>query len=169
MYWLSRPPYLRWAAACLLIVFALYRDLAPESTVPHPFAVDLISAGAEVTSADVVFRDVPEGLLDPVSLPFVAARAITEGSPVLVSDAEAGTRAPHGWWSVELPVPAGTKAGDEVLLVADDDDPIPGLVVAAPTADGFSEPVALIAVPGEAAPAIALAASENRVTVLLGP
>lgn len=169
MYWLSRPPYLRWAAACLLIVFALYRDLAPESTVPHPFAVDLISAGAEVTGGDVAFRDVPAGLLDPVSLPFVTGRVITEGSPVLASDAEAGTRAPQGWWSIELPVPAGTKAGAEVLLVADDGDPILGLVVSAPTADGFAEPVALVAVPGEAAPAIALAASENRVTVLLGP
>ncbi len=168
MFWLARPPYLRWAAACVLVVTAFVLDLAPPATVAHPFAVADLPAGAEVTEGDVIFRQVPAGLLDPVTLPFVTGRPVAEGEPVLASDRAAGPPVPEGWWSIELPVPAGTRAGTEVRLVTGGGEPVPGIVVAAPVADGFSEPMALVAVPGDAADSVAAAAADRRVTVLLG-
>lgn len=168
MFWLARPPYVRWAAALALVVTAFALDLAPPATVPHPFAAVDLPAGAEVTEEDVSFREVPAGLLDPVTLPFVTGRPVAAGAPLLASDRAEGPPVPEGWWSIELPVPAGTGAGTEVRLVTGADDPVPGIVVAVPAADGFAEPVALVAVPGDAAVAVAEAAADRRVTVLVG-
>lgn len=164
---MSRPPYLRWATAGLVIVLALYTELAPDPTVPHPFAAVAIPAGSEVTDAEVTWRDVPSGLLPPVSLPLVTGRPLAVDEPVLPSAAAAGPAVPEGWWAIELPVPTGTALGVEVRIVVGD-LVVPGIVVGAPENDGFSEALALVAVPGEEAAAVAAAASESRAVVMVG-
>src|SRR3990172_6525095 len=44
VYWLQPPPYLRWAAATLLVVGALVWDLRGSASAAYPFAAPPIAA-----------------------------------------------------------------------------------------------------------------------------
>ncbi len=169
MLWLSRPPYLRWVGAGVVVVLALYGRLAPTATELRPFADRAIAVGEQVTASDVEFRPVPVGLLPDVRLPLVADRPVEAGEPVL--PARTAITPPENWWVMELGVPSGAVPGAAARLVAAGPVTavVPGMVVGLTgTADAFSGGLrALVAVPAEAIETVASAAAEQRLTVLL--
>ncbi len=63
VYWLPRPPYLRWAAAALLVLGALAWDLRSPAVELRPFASRPVRAGEALDASAVAWREVPAGLL----------------------------------------------------------------------------------------------------------
>lgn len=166
MFWLARPPYLRWALAALVVLAGLIVELRPATTVPHPFTTTAVQMGDTIDETSVVWRDVPIGLLPPVSLPAVAPRALDAGEPVPAGTAVSGSGVPPGWWALELPVPAGAAPGMDVRVVTDG-VVTDGAVVRLATGD-FGGTTALVAIPEAASTDVASAARDGSVTVLLG-
>ncbi len=168
VFWLSRPPYVRWALAAVIVVIGLVTEFTPEPTTRHPFAAIELAVGEAIDDTVVIWRDVPPGLLDPVGLPTVASRPLQAGDPVLLGDASAANNSgiPEGWWGVEVDLPAGARSGMSVKLVTAA-AAVDGLVI--PVTDGdFGERTGLVAVPGDAAENVAAAALDTTVMVLLG-
>ncbi len=56
MYWLQRPPYLRWAAAVILVAGAAAWDISGDPLSLHPYLLADVAAGAAITDADVEWR-----------------------------------------------------------------------------------------------------------------
>ena len=172
MFWLTRPPYLRWAAAVTLFVAALVWDLRGRTGEPYPFAARPIAAGAVVTESDVEWRTLPGGALvmPDLSAP-IAARPIDAGEPLLPSaiDAEAGV--PDGWWAVPVALPMAAAVGARVRLITTDTAvQSDGVVVATGSTDLLSiSDAGLVAVPPEHATVIATAAVEGTMIVLVEP
>ena len=172
MFWLTRPPYLRWAAAAAVVLAALLWDLRDESETPYPFAASEIAAGSSITESMVEWRNLPNGVmaLPDLSAP-VAARDLTAGEPIVPSAVSGATIVPDGWWSVPVPLSPGAVPGSQVRLI----DTVSGLetdgfVVAAGTDDLLSiDTSGLVAVPPDAAAGIAIAADQGTLVVLLAP
>lgn len=172
MYWLTAPPYLRWAGAALLLLAAFVVELRPAETALHPFAATAIEAGTVVTADLVEFRLVPAGLLPRVELPLRTTRRLAAGEPLLAGAEDPAAAAPPGWWAVELSLPAGVAPGAPVqVVVVPDREGLPprtveGIVeAAARPEDGIGR----VALPGEEAAAVAAAAAEGRAMVLVRP
>lgn len=51
MYWLRRPPYLRWFGAALILLIGLLMDLRGPELETYPFAAEPIPAGSAVDGA----------------------------------------------------------------------------------------------------------------------
>lgn len=168
MFWLSRPPYLRWALAALILVTGVFIEIRPTQTVPHPFAVDTVGVGDVVDETQVIWRDVPTGLLAPVHLPITASRQIVAGEPVLAGGGttSADTGIPEGWWAIELDVPTGAEPGMRVRLVTPSRG-VEGLIIDVRDGD-FGERSGLVAVPDGSADAVAAAVLDGTVAVLVG-
>ena len=172
MFWLTRPPYLRWAAAALLLVAALAWDLRGRSGMSYPFAANSIEAGAAIGEADVEWRTVPSGVMEmpDLSVP-IASRAIAAGEPILPSALDAGAGIPEGWWSVPVALQAAAVPGSRVRLIAIDTRvETDGIVVAGGSTDLLSmSDAGLVAVPPEHAASVAAAAVEGSLIVLVEP
>jgi hypothetical protein len=172
VFWLTRPPYLRWAAAALLLIAALAWDLRGRSGVPYPFAAQPIAAGAVIEEDDVEWRKMPAGVLamPDLSAP-IATRAIPAGEPILPSAVDADAGIPDGWWAVPVAIPAAAGVGSRVRLIATDSRvESEGIVVAAGSTDLLSIwDAGLVAVPPEHATAIAAAAAAGTLIVLVEP
>ena len=172
MFWLTRPPYLRWAAAIAVVVCAFLWDLRGSSDILYPFASSAIAAGTPITETDVDWRRVPEGTmtLPDLSSP-VAARDVPAGEPIVPSAVSGATTIPEGWWSVPVPLPATAVPGTPVHLIdATSGFETDGIVVAAGGNDLMSFEVSgLAAVPPDAATLIAIAAREGTLVTLLEP
>lgn len=180
MYWFRRPPYLRWAAAALLIVTAVWMDLRPQPTSLQPYAIVDLDPGTGLDDSMIEWRSVPSGLLPPLNDPQgVVLRRVAAGEPLVPS--ALSTRqipAPDGWWTMEVQLPAGAVPGQEVQLIllptGSDTSPqsVPGLVIAPAPAD--PDPLAiepepgLVAVPGDLAAITAAAVAEGSVSTILG-
>jgi hypothetical protein len=172
--WLSRPPYLRWAAAGILVLVAAIIELGPTATVSHPYTKRPMEAGAIITSSDVTWRDIPVGLLPSVDPTGSLLVALPAGAPVLPGMLGSGPAVPPGWWALPLPLSATVHPGVELRVVLvptlEGQAPVsvPGILVDVGEADAFGDPKALVAVPEEMAAATAAAASTDRVIVLVG-
>lgn len=166
MFWLSRPPYFRWAVASFVLVVGLFVELHGEPTVPHPFAIEPILVGETIDEAKVRWEQVPAGLLAPAMLPSVATRTIQAGEPVPPGGGTADTGVPHGWWAVEVSLPAGTRPGMAVRLVTPDAT-TEGVVVSIHEGD-FGERAGLVAVPPSTADVVAVAALDATLMVMVG-
>jgi len=169
---LTRPPYLRWAAAAAIVLGALVWDLRDNAVEPYPFAAGPIAAGALITNTDVEWRSLPEGaiampdLSDPV-----ASRDLVAGEPIVPSAVARTSIIPDGWWSVPVSLPAATPPGTRALLVGT--GPVfetDGIVISSPAEDllSYSE-TGMVAVPADAATAVAIAARDGALIVLLDP
>lgn len=166
MFWLSRPPYARWAIAGLVLVVGAILEFRPAPTVPHPFAVQPIAVGETIDVDRVRWEEVPAGLLAPVSLPMVAPRPIGANEPIPPGDGTQQAGIPVGWWAIEVALPVGARPGMSARLVtpqwATD-----GLIV--DTHDGdFGERSGLVAVPEADADAVANAVLDASLMVLVG-
>lgn len=173
MYWLQRPPYLRWAAAALLVAGAVAWDLRGTATSPHPFLTATVAAGSPIPADAVEWRSVPAGLLDPPELDGrVAALDLDAGDPITTSVLTDPATAPEGWWAVPITLGRHARPGDEVMLVTIDPPlTIPGVVLEAEAGDTYSLDFrpAVVAVPGESAPLVAAAAGEGRIVAVVRP
>lgn len=168
--WLVRPPYLRYAAAAVLILGALWLDVRPKPMVDHPYAAADLAAGAPIGPDEVEYRSTPAGVLPPVDPSGTAATDIPAGTPLVPGLLTVAPAIPAGWFALEIPVPDLASPGNVVRIVIDADTWTDGVVIAlAGDADFLSQGrSALVAVPGDAAGPVADAAARSTVTVLLG-
>jgi hypothetical protein len=172
----TRPPYLRWTAASIVIAVAIWVDLRPPTTVDQPFAVTDLSPGAVVDSGDVEIRSIPRGIFAPVSLPVTIGRPVAQGEPITVWALAGESNIPPGHRVLELPVPPGAGPGSaiDIVLLPENPDGAPavvsGKVVGSSSVSAAGSLSAPCAFPADRAPEVAVAAAEGRVTVLLkGP
>lgn len=173
MYWLQRPPYLRWAAAGTLILAAPFWDLRGRPARAHPFLTAPVAAGAPITGDVVEWREIPAGMLEVPDLEnAVAAVDLDRGDPLTGAVLALAVVAPDGWWAVPVAVGRHAAPGDEVMLVTIDPSlTIPGIVLEAESGDVYSLDFrpAIVAVPGESAPLVAAAAGEGRLVTVVRP
>lgn len=173
VFWMRRPPYLRWLAAAAVLVVALAFELSDRRSTPHPFAVRDIAAGATITNGDIEWRPVPAHLLPLPDLTNpVAAHDVSRGEPLRPSDVASSSLVPPGWWSLPLVLPQSAVPGVAVRIVVLDEPmaAVEGIVVAAGESNAFSiADAGLVAVPESHADAIAAAAAADRVMILLRP
>jgi flagella basal body P-ring formation protein FlgA len=169
MIWLQTPPWGRRLLAAAIVSLALWIELRPEPTVEHPFATETITRGTEIGSANTEMRQVSAGLLQPVRWGAVAIRDVGAGDPVLHTDV-GSEEIPVDWWAVSLEVPQTARSGDLVRVVNLDTGQVAdGIVVAGPDSDPLGGGLGSVALPGEAAAAIAIASMDGRVAVMVSP
>ena len=172
VFWLTRPPYLRWAAVVLVVAAAFVWDLRGRSGVPHPFAARAVAAGEALDETAIVWRTIPRGLMvAPELAEAVAGRAIESGEPIIAGALGRGPIIPAGWWSVPIAMPADAVPGTPVRLVITEPPlEVDGIVVASGETEllGMSD-AGLVAVPEEATRPIAAAALAGTLLVLLRP
>jgi len=173
VYWLQRPPYLRWAAAALLVVGAAAWDLNEGPTSLHPYLITDVAAGDAVTDADVAWREVPAGMVQAPDLTRpVAAVDLQAGDPLLDAVLSGPVTVPDGWWAIPVAVGANAGPGDEVLLVVTDPPTtVSGIVVTAQRGDPYSLDFrpASVAVPAEAAALVAAASARGVLVAAVRP
>lgn len=173
MYWLQRPPYLRWAAAVLLLAGAALWDLRGDPTVLHPYLARDVAAGAPIAAADLEWREIPAGVAaaPDLSAP-VAAVDLRAGEPLVAAVLQGPVVVPDGWWGVPVQVGAAARAGDHVLLVVTDPmTAVAGIVVTPQRGDPYSLDFrpASVAVPAEAAPLVAAASARGMLVAAVRP
>ncbi|MGI9585555.1 MAG: SAF domain-containing protein [Acidimicrobiia bacterium] len=168
---LSRPPYLRWAAAAFIVIAALLWDLNARATEPFPFAATTIESGQAITQDQIVWEDVPRGSLEHPNLVGASALVgIIAGDPLTPSLVGAGAPIPDGWWSVPVRLPQGVASGTRVRLVFPDGSLTDGVVVTPASQDDFgSERAGVVSVPGAAANEVAIAAASDALVVMISP
>ncbi len=173
MYWLPRPPYLRWAAAALLVLGAFAWDLRSPAVELRPFASRPVRAGEALDASAVAWREVPAGLFaasDPAGA--TAAVDLTAGDPLVAAVLGHGAAVPEGWWELTLAVGAHAAAGDEVMLVIlDPPVTVSGLVVSPQQGDAYSLDYrpAVVAVPAGDAALVAAAAAAGTLVAAVAP
>jgi hypothetical protein len=165
MYWLRRPPYLRWLAAGLVVCVGLYLDTRSAPSVAYPFAAAPISIGESVT--EIEWREVPPDLLPAwdTGVSGVAASSIPAGTP-LVPSLLTETAIPAGWWSISLPVSRPVAPGTPIR-VAFENEIAEGLVVGAVSDNGY-EVTAPVAFPPAQADLVARIAPNSALVVMIG-
>ncbi len=172
MFWLTRPPYLRWAAAVAIVVAALAWDMRGSTEMLYPFASSSIAAGSTITDAQVEWRSLPAGVMTMPDLSDpIAARNLAEGEPIVPSAISNEAAIPEGWWAVPVGLPASAVAGTRVLLVATASGlETEGIVVTAGSDDLLSyEASGMVAVPQGVATTVALESHEGSLVVLVDP
>ena len=172
MYWLQRPPYVRRAVAVLIVATALLWDLRSAPVESRPFATRAIEQGEPVADA-VEWREVAAGLWPRPDLAgSVAAIPLEAGDPITTSVLTGPVFPPDDWWSLPITIGVHAEAGDTVmLLITEPPVTVPGLVVSPQNGDPYSldfEP-AVVAVPGESAALVAVAAQQDRLAAAVKP
>lgn len=172
MFWLARPPYLRWVAIGAMIAVAVAVDLGDRRLERAPFAARDIARGDAVRETSIRWRDVPVGLMSTdVPNDAVAVRDIAEGEPITAGAVTGHRPPPDGWWTLELEVPDAATGGRRARVVVS--DPLlaaDAIVVSVSSGGRFgSGATGLVAVPPDVADQIARAATQGRVAVLLAP
>jgi hypothetical protein len=173
VYWLPRPPYLRWAAAALLVLGAFAWDQRSPATELRPFAARALTAGEAIEASAVAWRQVPAGLLPSPDLSSATAAVdLAAGDPLVAGVLRRGAAIPEGWWEIPVAIGAHADAGDEVMLVIlDPPASITGLVVTPQQGDAYSLDYrpAVVAVPGEEAARVATAAAAGTLVAAVAP
>ncbi len=168
MYWLRRPPYLRWIVAALLVVAGFALETRGAATERYPFAAVTVAPGTSVESL-VEWRDVPAGLLPRWDGPIVgvAAVGIAAGDPVLPS-ATASFSVPADWWSVAVPLPQPAAPGTPIRLMLDEMGGfVEGVLLDGGIDDGF-QTIGMVAFPPSDAPQVATAVTDSALVVMVG-
>jgi hypothetical protein len=176
VYWLQRPPILRYVAAGVVLLFAAWVEVRPDRSVDHPFAATEIPAGALIDESLIDWRPIPVGALPPIVVQGVATIAIPAGTPLIAPLLGSQERdAPDGWWTMELEFSPDLQRGAALQLVVIPGPgevpiaPIPAVVVVPAGATSFSgASPGLVAVPPQDAAAAAIAAAAGKIAVLAG-
>lgn len=172
MYWLARPSYWRWAGAILLVGASLYFELRPTPSVQHPFAGTDLTAGSDISQAEIDWRSVPIGVLSETILEGFLLVNVESGQPLVPAMLGTGPLIPTGWWGVSVPVPEGSLPGSEVRLVVDIRGAprvVPGLLIRTFETATIEGSTALVAIPESEAGAVAAALADSALSVLVGP
>jgi hypothetical protein len=171
VFWLTRPPLLRWLAAAAIVVIAAYTDLRGTATERYPFVAAIVPTGASVADA-IQWREVPVGLLPEAGdAAGHAVRRLDAGEPLTAAaTANDGPVVPSGWWSIAVPLPPSAAAGGRVRLVsAEEGLDVEGVIVEAAALGAFATTTeGLVAVPPATAAPVAQAVSRGALVVLVG-
>lgn len=174
MFWLARPPYLRWAAAALLVGTTLWVELAPAPGVPLTFLTGDVAAGTPLDPGMVETRFVPDPGFETVAPEGSAAIDLRAGDPLLGSHvSEIGI--PTDWVVIAAPVPRHATPGAMAtgVILADSaasaTSEFPALVVATPPEDSFDASSGTLALPAEWLAPVASAISAGRLVVATDP
>ncbi|HEU4319346.1 MAG TPA: hypothetical protein VFS66_04630 [Acidimicrobiia bacterium] len=169
MLWFDPLPWGRWALVAMVAALALYLEFRPDPTVEVPFAVADILPGEVVDEASTEFRPVPVGLLDGAEAGDVTSTRVLAGEPVLASDVDTDSAVvPNGWWIVGVTLPDGAAVGDDVRLVLlATGEEVEGIIAHPGSDDPFAAADGGVAVPTDNAAAVALAAADGRLAVLV--
>lgn len=153
----------------LIAAAAVWIEMRPESTIPHPFAIDEISAGTVVDGTNTETRQMPAGALTPVELGQTALQPIRAGNPVLSSDiGDSHQMVPSNWWAIEISLPRSAQSGDVARLVLlDGGDVVEGVVVTPASDDPLGSGLGMVAIEPEPAAEVARAAAEGRAAVMI--
>ncbi len=137
--------------------------------VEHPFAVETIAPGDEISDDMVEMRLVPSGLLPRVDEYGFARHAFLPHEPITPGGiANEETPSEPGWWHLEIAVPRTARAGDAVQLVLIDTGVVvAGTVRAIADDDPLGNGLGSVAIPPEQAVAVAAASANGRVVVLV--
>ena len=168
VYWLRRPPYLRWLIAASLVVIGLVVETRGEETERYPFAAGAITAGTDIADT-IEWRTVPSGLLPTWQEPVtgVAACNVAAGSPLLPG-LRGETEIPAGWWSIPVPLPVAATPGTPLrLLDGITGELVDGVLATGGTDNGF-ETVAMVAFSPDDAPRAAQAVASDAFVVMIG-
>lgn len=150
---------------------ALVWDFTERATEPFPFAAIDLERGQPIAPESIVWRQVPRGSLRLPSLDgSTAANAIEAGDPIVRSLVTGATPLPPNTWAVPVPLPLGAGPGTVVNLVFADGTDVSGTIVQPASEDslGYTSD-GLVAVQGSAANAVALAAANGDLVVLIRP
>ncbi len=137
--------------------------------IDHPFATVDIARGETITLSNTHARPVPAGLFEPIGPGAIARTDIPSGDPILASDVGQGDAPiPEGWWIVTVDLPPSARSGDPVRMVlVDTGEVIDGLVASVGDPDAFTVGGGAVAIPGDRAAAVASAAINGRVVVMV--
>ena len=168
VYWLRRPPYLRWIIAASLVGLGLINGVAEEDTERYPFATRAIETGTDIADA-IEWRTVPAGLLpawqDPVA--GAAAREVPAGHPLLPG-AGGEEVIPNGWWSIPVSLPVAATPGTPLrLLDSFTGEIVDGILATAGTDDGF-DTVAMVEFSPDDAQRAAQTVAGDAFVVMIG-
>ena len=170
VYWMARPPYVRWLVAAAIVGLGILLELSDRATTSHPFLVVDTPAGTPLTTDRIELREVPAGFLQAPALEqVVAAVDLEAGTPLVAAMLHPDTGLPAGWMALPIPVPPGATVGAGVQLVlTSTGETVPGRIVAtgADSGFGFEEP-GLVAVAPERVAAVAIAASTSDLVVAI--
>lgn len=168
---LSKPPYLRWVAAVLLVGAALGWDISRRATELTPFAARTINRGEIIQADAITWKPAPVGLLRSGAVPMGAALiTISAGEPITPDMIATGGNVPDGWWTVPMEIPPTVTKGSQVRVVLADGFGFTGVVVEPSRDDTFGvRSLGLVAVAGEVADAVAMAAATGQLVVLFEP
>ena len=153
------------------MIAAFLWDVSELATEPFPFAAIELARGQTITGDDVEWRQVPVGsLVLPNLVGATAAVTIRSGDPITASLVSAETSLGANSWAVPVSLPVGATRGTSVKLVFADGSDVVGVVTESATVDplGFDS-TGLVAVTGEAANAVAIAAANGDLVVLIAP
>lgn len=168
MLWLARPPYLRWAAAALLVALAAWSELSPPPTTTLTFLATDVAAGTEIEESHILRRRVPTSDIATVEPNGVAALDLKAGDPLLATMIT-DVAVPPGWNVIQAPVPDGAGPGAVAtgVILTDGSAPIefPALVVSSSGSDPFGAATGRLAVSPEWTAAAAAAAAEARLVI----
>ena len=169
MWWLRPVPWLRFAAAALLVTLLIATELRDPATERYPFAARDVEAGTAMGDPGVEWRDVPAGLLPPFE-PSGATRVAVKGGTPLVPELTAPLRpVPGDWWVIEVPLGAEAAPGTTVrLVILEPAMAVTGVVVTGPRLDSFGGlERGAVAIPPANADVVARAAAGDRVVTLV--
>lgn len=168
---LSKPPYLRWIAAVVLVAAAFAWDMSRRATELAPFAARAIDRGEVIEADSIAWKPAPVGLFRSVQVPMgTAVVRIGAGDPITEGMVSTGDHVPDGWWTVPMDVPPAVTPGSEVRVVLADGFGITGVVVEPSREDTFGVRTdGLVAVPGDAADIVAVASTAGQLVVLFEP
>lgn len=169
MLWLQPFPLGRWLLAGLIVLAAVWVEFRPDPTVEHPFAVERIQSGDDLSSAPIEMRRIPAGLLEPVNTDAVALRTIEPGEPLMATSVGPANEAlPEDWWVLEIELPSIARRGQQAtLILLDSDSTVEGVILTAGSEDAFGSPLGAVAVPPEDVAEVASAAANGRVVVMI--
>lgn len=171
MWFLSRPPFLRWAAAGCIVAAALAWDLSERSTEPFPFAASRVVAGSIIDDSMIEWLPMPDGSITLPDLDHLVALVdIEAGDPITGSVAGSPETMPDGWWAVPMRLSAHLVVGSEVRLVLPEELVIDAIVSSQAVTDDFGgESIGAVAVPEDVADLVAVASAADAVVVLARP
>lgn len=155
----------------MLIVAALAWDASGRATEPFPFAATDLARGQPITPDVIEWRPTAVGSLTMPDLTAAsAASTITAGDPIVPSLLTGPVTLDGDVWAVPIGLPVGLQPGSSVRLVFQDGTATGGVVVQPSSEDSLGLVTdGLVAVPRTDADAVALAASNSEIVVLVRP
>ena len=168
VFWLRRPPYLRWMIAISLVVLGLSIEAAGDDTERYPFAATAIAAGTDIADA-IEWRTVPTGLLPAWQEPVagIVARDMPAGHPLLPG-INGGVAIPDGWWSIPVSLPIAATPGTRLRLLNSFTGDIVEGILATPGTDEGYETMAMVAFSPNDAPRAAQTVAGDAFVVMIG-